>query len=197
MAKLLRSLSFWCVHLVKTCKISLPISSLKNDSLLHDQLCLNTASLCPAEANALSTLPASVLGGFLLWAVPKKRTSHSKKAMRMTHKYLKPKHHYTVCPKCKNLKLLHVLCGHCLKETLMLTARMRRKWNQSELWLGRGTQSGTMWIHTVTPSIVCGTMLIRCLDYGYAYSYQTLPCPACFVTVYVSLCACMLCIYQL
>ena len=27
--------------------------------------------------------------GFL-WAVPKKRTSHSKKRMRMTHKYLKP-----------------------------------------------------------------------------------------------------------
>ena len=61
----------------------------------------------------------------LLWGVPKKRTSHSKKRMRMTHKYLKPKHHYTVCPNCNNLKLLHVLCGHCLKETMRETASMR------------------------------------------------------------------------
>ena len=62
-----------------------------------------------------------------LWAVPKKRTSHSKKRMRMTHKYLKPIHHYTTCPKCQNLKLLHVLCGHCLKETLRKTAAMRQE----------------------------------------------------------------------
>ena len=64
--------------------------------------------------------------GFL-WAVPKKRTSHSKKRMRMTHKYLKPIQNYTTCPKCQNLKLLHVLCGHCLKETLKKTAAMRRE----------------------------------------------------------------------
>ena len=75
----------------------------------------------------LSTDSQSLLDEFILWAVPKKRTSHSKKRMRMTHKYLKPKHHFTVCPKCKNLKLLHVLCGHCLKETLNLTAIMRRE----------------------------------------------------------------------
>lgn len=62
----------------------------------------------------------------LLWAVPKKRTSHSKKRMRMAHKYLKSKGHYTVCPNCQNLKLLHVLCGHCLKEALRQTAKMRR-----------------------------------------------------------------------
>ena len=64
--------------------------------------------------------------GFL-WAVPKKRTSHSKKRMRMTHKYLKPIQHYTTCPKCQNLKLLHVLCIHCLKETLKKTAAMRQE----------------------------------------------------------------------
>ena len=69
----------------------------------------------------------------VLWAVPKKRTSHSKKRMRMTHKYLKPKHHYTVCPNCNNLKLLHVLCGHCLKETLRQTAAMRRSQMQQKL----------------------------------------------------------------
>ena len=71
----------------------------------------------------------------LLWAVPKKRTSHSKKRMRMAHKYLKSKGHYTVCPNCQNLKLLHVLCGHCLKETLRQTAKMRRAQIEQKLSL--------------------------------------------------------------
>ena len=74
----------------------------------------------------ISELDCKNWDGFL-WAVPKKRTSHSKKRMRMTHKYLKPIHHYTTCPKCQNLKLLHVLCGHCLKETLRKTAAMRQE----------------------------------------------------------------------
>lgn len=64
--------------------------------------------------------------GFL-WAVPKKRTSHSRKRMRMTHKYLKPKHHYQPCSKCGNLKLQHMLCGHCFKEIMEETARIRRE----------------------------------------------------------------------
>ena len=63
--------------------------------------------------------------GFL-WAVPKKRVSHSKKRMRSAHKYLKPKTNFIVCPECKNLKLLHVLCAYCLKEILQKTAKMRR-----------------------------------------------------------------------
>lgn len=74
----------------------------------------------------------------VLWAVPKKRTSHSKKRMRMNHKYLKAKGHYTVCPNCQNLKLLHVLCGHCLKETLRLTAEMRRAQIEQKLLSGWG-----------------------------------------------------------
>lgn len=63
--------------------------------------------------------------GFL-WAVPKKRTSHSKKRMRSAHKYLKPRSDYITCPQCKNLKLLHILCGHCLKETMKKTAEIRQ-----------------------------------------------------------------------
>ena len=80
--------------------------------------------------------------GGLLWAVPKKRTSHSKKRMRMAHKYLKPKGHYSVCPNCQNLKLLHILCGHCLKETLRLTAKMRRDQIEKKLVSGLGWGGG-------------------------------------------------------
>ena len=38
----------------------------------------------------------------------------------------KPIHHYTFCSKCGNPKLLHVLCGHCFKETMKLTAEYCR-----------------------------------------------------------------------
>lgn len=69
--------------------------------------------------------------GLLLWAVPKKKTSHSKKRMRSTHKYLKPRSDYITCPQCNNLKLLHMLCGHCLKLTLQATATTRNT-EQSE-----------------------------------------------------------------
>lgn len=69
--------------------------------------------------------PATVWDG-ILWAVPKKRTSHSKKRMRMAHKYLKPKHNYQTCPQCQNFKLQHMLCGHCFRETMKRTADFRK-----------------------------------------------------------------------
>lgn len=87
--------------------------------------------LCPAAVPLPASLSTNQSAGHiewegLLWAVPKKRTSHSKKRMRFAHKYLKPKSNFIVCHQCKNLKLLHVLCGHCLKETLRQTAETRR-----------------------------------------------------------------------
>lgn len=72
----------------------------------------------------------------LLWAVPKKRTSHSKKRMRMAHKYLKPKHHYQTCPCCQNLKLQHMLCGHCFSETMKRTAEFRNSGRECSENLG-------------------------------------------------------------
>ena len=78
------------------------------------------------DGDAGGDLTASLWDG-VLWAVPKKRTSHSKKRKRMTHKYLKPKQNVTLCQKCGNAKLLHMLCGHCLKETLRATAMIRNQ----------------------------------------------------------------------
>ena len=67
--------------------------------------------------------------GFL-WAVPKKSTSHSKKRMYMTHKYLKPIQNYTTCPKCQNS---YVLCDHCLRlleRLLLMRQEEQGKYNQ-------------------------------------------------------------------
>ena len=77
-------------------------------------------------SSEISSAPRTIWDSVLLWAVPKKRTSHSKKRMRMAHKYLKPKTNYQTCPKCGNLKLYHVLCGHCFRETMKLTAEFRK-----------------------------------------------------------------------
>lgn len=61
----------------------------------------------------------------LVWAVPKKRTSYTRKRIRNAPKHLKPRADYIACPECKHLKLLHVLCGNCLKDTLRRTADLR------------------------------------------------------------------------
>ena len=107
--------------------------------LALESCCLNAPSSLMDET---AERGSDILGwDGVLWAVPKKRTSHSKKRMRMTHKYLKPKHHYTVCPNCNNLKLLHVLCGHCLKETLRQTAAMRRAQMQQKFEM-RNNETG-------------------------------------------------------
>lgn len=81
----------------------------------------------PSTTTSTTAAERSVWDGILLWAVPKKRTSHSKKRMRMAHKYLKPKRHYLPCPKCGGLKLMHTLCGHCFRETMKLTAETRKQ----------------------------------------------------------------------
>ncbi|KAI0348047.1 hypothetical protein BDW22DRAFT_1321198 [Trametopsis cervina] len=49
---------------------------------------------------------------FLL-AVPKKKTSHSRKAMRSANKGLKDKHNVVHCPGCGSAKLAHHLCSNC------------------------------------------------------------------------------------
>ncbi|KXN89988.1 putative 54S ribosomal protein L32, mitochondrial [Leucoagaricus sp. SymC.cos] len=49
---------------------------------------------------------------FLL-AVPKKKTSHSRKAMRAANKGLKDKQNIVNCPGCGGPKLSHHLCANC------------------------------------------------------------------------------------
>lgn len=80
-------------------------------------------------------LPNSALpeeSGLVLFAAPKTRTSHSRKRKRMTNKWLKNITNYTICSRCGNARLLHVLCGHCLRETLAETAKLRRQGNPRE-----------------------------------------------------------------
>ncbi|KDN52478.1 hypothetical protein K437DRAFT_220624, partial [Tilletiaria anomala UBC 951] len=52
----------------------------------------------------------------LLNAVPKKKVSHSRKAMRAANKGLKDRVDLVHCQGCGRPKLAHHICGHCFKE---------------------------------------------------------------------------------
>ncbi|ORZ25333.1 ribosomal L32p protein family-domain-containing protein [Absidia repens] len=54
--------------------------------------------------------------GPILWAAPKKKTSHSKKRMRASNKGLQQKENIVACPACGNTKLLHHVCKQCYGE---------------------------------------------------------------------------------
>ncbi|KIJ45296.1 hypothetical protein M422DRAFT_207683 [Sphaerobolus stellatus SS14] len=73
-----------------------------------------------AWASPILALPAlrslwELFPPFLL-AVPKKKTSHSRKAMRSANKGLKDKLNIVNCPGCGNAKLAHHLCSTCYSE---------------------------------------------------------------------------------
>ncbi|KAI0051692.1 hypothetical protein FA95DRAFT_1476589, partial [Auriscalpium vulgare] len=53
-----------------------------------------------------------LLPPFLL-AVPKKKVSHSRKAMRSANKGLKDKQNLVHCPACGSAKLAHHICPSC------------------------------------------------------------------------------------
>ncbi|PSS37705.1 hypothetical protein PHLCEN_2v398 [Hermanssonia centrifuga] len=58
------------------------------------------------------TLP-QIFEELILRAVPKKKTSHSRKSMRSANKGLKDKRHLVLCPACGSPKLAHHLCANC------------------------------------------------------------------------------------
>ncbi|CAK5280543.1 unnamed protein product [Mycena citricolor] len=61
---------------------------------------------------SLQSLLEELFPPFVL-AVPKKKTSHSRKAMREANKGLKDKQNIVHCPGCGAPKLAHHLCSNC------------------------------------------------------------------------------------
>ncbi|CCA69429.1 hypothetical protein PIIN_03329 [Serendipita indica DSM 11827] len=72
-------------------------------------------ALRPQLESILELLPPWLL------AVPKKKVSHSRKAMRSANKGLKDKQNIHACDACGRAKLMHNLCHHCFSE-------IRRAW---------------------------------------------------------------------
>ncbi|KAJ3359141.1 hypothetical protein GGF32_009588 [Allomyces javanicus] len=68
------------------------------------------ARLAIPSASLRDLIPSIVL------AVPKSRTTHGKKRMRMSNKGLKNREDIVPCPACKAPKLLHHACPACLSK---------------------------------------------------------------------------------
>ncbi|KAH9946652.1 hypothetical protein B0H21DRAFT_742520, partial [Amylocystis lapponica] len=69
---------------------------------------------------------------FLL-AVPKKKTSHSRKAMRSANKGLKDKQNLVHCPGCGSPKLAHHLCPECYSSLNRTWKAKTREGSYSEM----------------------------------------------------------------
>ncbi|RKP27294.1 hypothetical protein SYNPS1DRAFT_12904 [Syncephalis pseudoplumigaleata] len=52
----------------------------------------------------------------ILRAVPKKKTSHSKKRMRSSNKGLKNRTDIVACPGCGRDRMMGHVCRHCLRD---------------------------------------------------------------------------------
>ncbi|ESK88899.1 ribosomal protein 32 precursor [Moniliophthora roreri MCA 2997] len=66
----------------------------------------------PFQIPSISSLLEQLFPRILL-AVPKKKVSHSRKAMRAANKGLKDKQNIVNCPACGSPKLAHHLCENC------------------------------------------------------------------------------------
>lgn len=76
----------------------------------------NNNSVTQSESISRQTFQIPTWLEPILWAAPKKKTSHSKKRMRASNKGLPIKENVTTCPACGSNKLLHHLCGNCYSD---------------------------------------------------------------------------------
>ncbi|KAJ2454021.1 hypothetical protein EV183_001861 [Coemansia sp. RSA 2336] len=71
-----------------------------------------------------------LLGEMILRAVPKQRTSHSKKRKRMATKGLKDRQDLTPCRGCGRPKLISHICFYCYSDIRKKLKGMRREAQQ-------------------------------------------------------------------
>ncbi|KAI6047599.1 hypothetical protein EDC04DRAFT_2556094 [Pisolithus marmoratus] len=67
----------------------------------------------------------------IVLAVPKKKVSHSRKAMRSAHKGLKDKLNVVHCPGCGQAKLAHHACRSCYDSIISQLRRNSKKEQRS------------------------------------------------------------------
>ena len=103
-----------------------------NLRLVYEGLNPSAALVANIESCQSTGFSESKDDGFLLMAVPKKRTSASKKKLRNRHKWLKNRSDIETCVVCGNHKLANHLCGHCLAEVREKTSEFRKERNERD-----------------------------------------------------------------
>ena len=96
---------------------------------------LQVKSNLTLELLCLSHLPSPNVeeNGLVLMAVPKRKTTPSKKKMRNRHKWLKNRTDIHQCAVCGSYKLVGHLCGNCLDKVKEETKAYRKENDQSEI----------------------------------------------------------------
>lgn len=94
----------------------------------------------PPEAALLGNISSSIESakclerqqddGFLLMAVPKKRTTTHKRKLRNRHKQLRNRTDIEICAMCGNYKIENHLCGHCVERIKEKTKEFRKEQNE-------------------------------------------------------------------
>ncbi|KAJ1993951.1 hypothetical protein GGI25_001843 [Coemansia spiralis] len=77
-------------------------------------------------------LLGGLLGEMILRAVPKQRTSHSKKRKRMAGKGLKDRHDIVRCKGCGRPKLIAQICSNCYRNIKGKFKAMKREQENAE-----------------------------------------------------------------
>ncbi|KAI8816445.1 uncharacterized protein EV422DRAFT_546027 [Fimicolochytrium jonesii] len=104
------------LHSTTTAAAALPLPT----TLTSHFAALTAPAQTVSTSPTLTSLTGAALGWLsgMLWAVPKKKTTHRKKRMRMATKWLKPLRNISSCPFCGQPTLIHHLCRTCTKEVL-------------------------------------------------------------------------------
>ena len=100
------------------------------------QLVQTKSALIAIEIPYLSHLPSQTFREkeLVLMAVPKRKTTPSKKKMRNRHKWLKNRTDIHQCAVCGNYKLAGHLCGNCVNKVKEETKACRKNDQSDVQW---------------------------------------------------------------
>eukprot|EP01134_Creolimax_fragrantissima_P004661 CFRG4661T1 len=98
----------------------------KVDYMNQWQLDLAQNNAYNSEVSETASARDILSSGFLLMAVPKRKTTPSRRKVRQHDKYPQNIQNVSRCHQCGEAKLLHALCWPCTKKVLIETANIRR-----------------------------------------------------------------------
>ncbi|KAF8932171.1 hypothetical protein CPC16_001476 [Podila verticillata] len=96
--------------------LSLPSTPASTSTHAHISEDSHSGGIATTALGRIGSYISDLIPSIVFAAVPKSKTSHSKKRMRQATKGLKEQKNIVQCPGCGQAKLMHHLCTHCYKD---------------------------------------------------------------------------------